>query len=70
MPEEKALIGGKAIADYYGWSLAKLRKETKRMKQSGAVKTVPIGRPPNRRIMLVALPSLLQRHWVMNVKNY
>jgi len=64
MPEERALIGAKEIADYLRWSIHKLRYQLPQMIESRAVLKEWFGKPPNRHNRLYTFPSLLQRYLI------
>jgi len=70
MPEQIAIIGVKAIAKFYGWSIPKTSKEIPKMKKAGVIKRLCIGKGRNRAVRIIALPTLLEKYWINCVENY
>lgn len=65
MPEERALIGAKEIAEYLNWSIAKLKNHLPEMMKAKIVFKEWFGRPPHRQHNLYTFPTLLQR-WIIS----
>ena len=60
MPDEKALVGWKAIAAFFGWSESKMRSYADDLVIDGTLFYSYMGRPPQKRAC--AFPTHL-REW-------
>ena len=65
MTEETALIGWEEIARFLGWKTRKAKLRRKVWSESGVIFYTYFGRPPNRRRMVCAFPSILQRYIIL-----
>jgi len=65
MNNERALVGGKEIAEYLRWPMPKLLARSKELQEAGALTIECFGRPPHRTRKMYTFPSLLQRYFTL-----
>ena len=56
---EKPLEGHKEIAEFMGWTLDKVKRHSKKLQDKGVFIKQLQGRPPNRRWVINAYPSIV-----------
>jgi hypothetical protein len=64
--EEDPIIGLQSIADYLALSLSTVKKHSKEWQNKNFLIAKKIGRPPNRRKVVIAYPSILRRLHILS----
>jgi len=65
---EHAILGWKAIAEFFQVSERKMRGQKKELLEAGAIFYIRRGRPP--RIRVAAFPSILQRWMIIKSAEF
>lgn len=64
--KEEPIVGLQSIADYMAFSLATVKKHSKEWQGKGFLIARKIGKPPNRRKVIIAYPSILHRLHILS----
>ena len=64
--QEDPVIGLQAIANYLALSIHTVKKYSKQWQSDGFLIVRKVGRPPNRRKIIISYPSILRRVHILS----
>jgi DNA-binding MarR family transcriptional regulator len=64
--QEDPIVGLQAIANYLALSIYTVKKYSKKWQDEGFLINRKIGRPPNRRKVIISYPSILKRLHILS----